>query len=243
MLALFVLKALFDIVLISFVIYRLLLLTRDARVGRVLIFITGIVAISLLASFLRLPLTEWVFESFTTYIVLVIIILFQPEIRRAILSIPSGFWFARSSSESPASIDEIISACRDFSRTRTGALIVIQRSIDLGQILTGGVEVGGKVSKEMLLSIFQRTSPLHDGAVIIRDGRIWRAACVLPVSPRKEAIFGLRHKAALGITEETDAVAVVVSETTGRISYAERGEMRTTITFDELKTMLKEALK
>ncbi len=215
-----------DILIVAVLIYQLLLIIRGTRafqilLGLFLIFI--IYQVSLLLGFYTL---HWILNGFLSSIVLIVIVLFQNEFRRALAKFGKTS-FTISGSEELDSLDKIIRACTTMARKRIGALIVLTRENKLPGIVEGGVEIGARVSEALLLSIFIPTSPLHDGAVIIDQGRIVAAGCFLPlaIDPMIEKSYGTRHRAAMGISEDTDAVVIVVSEETGRISLSIGGKI------------------
>ncbi|MBN2707258.1 MAG: diadenylate cyclase CdaA [Deltaproteobacteria bacterium] len=216
----------FDILIVAFLIYQVLLIIRGTRafqmlLGLFLIFI--IYQVSLILGFYTL---HWLLNGFLSSIVIIVIVLFQNEFRRALAKFGKTSFFINQA-ESFDFLDRIIKACATMAYKKIGALIVFTRENKIPVIVEGGVEINAKVSDALLLSIFNPTSPIHDGAVIIADGRIVAAGCFLPlaVDPMIEKAYGTRHRAAMGISEDTDAVVVVVSEETGRISVAIGGKI------------------
>lgn len=217
-----------DILLVSFIIYRLLLLIKGTKAVQMLIGI-GILLIGLVVSrWAEFYTVDWIVQSFWAYIVIVIIVLFQPELRRVLAHIGEGpFFYSLSSVEESRSLEEIVKASVSLANRKMGALIVIERETDLKNFIEIGTNLDARVSRELLLSIFHPTSPIHDGAVIIKGNRIISAGCFLPLSlsPALSGSLGTRHRAAIGLTEETDAVVIVVSEETGAISLVIGGRI------------------
>ncbi len=221
-------KDLVEVAIVSYLFYRLLLLLRHTRAmrmvwGLVLIGLFGLVA--RLAEFRTL---DWLLSNVYTYIVIAIIVLFQNEIRRLLTSLGRTAYLRsmrRGGEVDP--IDEIVTAATGLAANRHGAIIVFEREMSLRQYADAGIRLDAAASYDLLVSIFNPATPLHDGAVIMRQGRIAAAACFLPLTlnPRLSRELGSRHRAGIGITEETDAVAVVVSEETGKISVVFNGEM------------------
>ena len=222
-----------DILLVTVVFFTLFIIMRGTQavvLMRGVILITVIVA--LLSAFFRLRAFSWLLRSTLPALLLAIPIVFQPEIRRALERLGRFSNFLTiggvESSETPAEIESIALACRQLSDQRFGALIVLEREAGLQEYIDTGVKMDSLVSAELLVQIFVKDTPLHDGAVILQHNRLASAACVLPLSTDptlSQQQFGLRHRAALGISEASDAVAVVVSEQTGMISVAHNGKM------------------
>ncbi|HDS16047.1 MAG TPA: TIGR00159 family protein [Proteobacteria bacterium] len=215
-----------DIIIVAILIYQILLIIRGTRafqilLGLFLIFI--FYQVSLLLEFYTL---HWILNSFLSSIILIVIVLFQNEIRRALAKFGKTS-FALNHAEELYYLDGIIKACTTMSLKRIGALIVFTRENKIPGIVEGGVEINAKISDALLLSIFNPSSPIHDGAVIIDDGKIVAAGCFLPlaIDPMIEKAYGTRHRAAMGVSEDTDAVVVVVSEETGRISVCIGGKI------------------
>lgn len=181
----------------------------------------------------------WLLNTFLSSIFLIIIIIFQRDIRRALTQVGQTP-FTKSFENTAHAIEEIVEAARHLSLRRTGALIVISRETGLKDHIDSGQELDAKVSKELLISIFQTNAPLHDGGVIIRSDRILRASCVLPLTknPYVNKSLGTRHRAAIGLSEESDAVIVVVSEETGSISMVQHGSIKSDLDPGSLKNRL-----
>ncbi len=217
-----------DVLIVAIVIYNLLLLIRGTRAVQALLGILFLGAFYYLARFAGLVTLETILEKFLIVLPFAILVLFQHEIRRALSSFGRNpFWRLAAHEEGAAAFNEIVLAATTLAGRKIGALVVIERLEGLREYIENGVRLNAEVSFDLLISIFTPDTPLHDGAVIIQGDRIAAAACFLPLTlnPELSKEFGTRHRAALGISEETDAVAVVVSEETGVISVAFEGQM------------------
>jgi diadenylate cyclase len=215
-----------DIALVYYIIYRILLIIKGTRAFQMLVGIGLIVLVLIASQALELYTLDWLIHSFWSQIVLAIVVLFQPEIRRALAQVGERRLFKSwSSVEGSKFIEETVKAAVSMANKRIGALIVLERDTDLSTIVEMGTELDAKVTREILVSIFLPYSPIHDGAAIIRNGRIIAAGCFLPLtlSSNLSKSLGTRHRAAVGLTEESDAVVVVVSEETGEISVVTGG--------------------
>ncbi len=220
------LAAIVDILLVAFVIYQVLMVVRGTRAGHVLVGMLAMIAIYALATFLGLEALRYVLSSIVPFIGLAVIVLFQSEIRRTLARIGRKNWFGFGKGfRGPEALSEILLAVDEFAREKTGALIVFERDIGLRTFIESGVALDARISRDLLLSIFREGLPLHDGAVILQKDRISAAACFLPLTVGTGLKLGTRHRAAIGITEETDCLSLVVSEETGRISIAAYGEL------------------
>lgn len=213
-----------DILVVGFVVYQAILLIKGTKAVPMLVGL-GLVFVALvLSQRLELSALNWLISTFVSSLIIVIVIIFQPDIRRALTHI--GQNVMRGSEEEPVQVlEEVVRAAVALASRKVGALIVLERYVGLNDIIAAGVRLDAAVSRELLLSLFQTATPLHDGAVIIVNDRIAAAKCVLPLSGNFEMIkhLGTRHRAALGLSEENDAVIVVVSEERGRISVAVEG--------------------
>ena len=217
-----------DILAVAFVIYNLLLLIRGTRAVQMLLGIVFVGALYYVARLAALPTLETILESLLIFLPVAIIVLFQQEIRRALATFGSNPLLGLAKQERVEStFQEIVVAAMALSARRIGALIVIERLEGLRNYIENGIQLDALISFDLLMNVFTPDAPLHDGAVIVQDDRIAAAACFLPLSPDPTLSkdYGTRHRAAIGITEETDAVAVVVSEETGTVSIAYDGEM------------------
>jgi diadenylate cyclase len=215
-----------DIALVYYIIYRLLLIIKGTRAFQMLIGIGLIVLVLIASQAFEFYTLDWLIHSFWSQIVLAVVILFQPEIRRTLARVGERHMFrSLSAVEGSKFIEETVKAVVNMANKRIGALIVLERDTDLTTIVEMGTELDAKVTKEILISIFLPYSPIHDGAAIIRSGRLISAGCFLPLtlSSNISKSLGTRHRAAVGLTEESDAVVVVVSEETGEISLVVNG--------------------
>ncbi len=217
-----------DIALVYYMFYRLLLIIKGTRAFQMLIGF-GIIVLALVASSaLEFYTLDWLIHSFWSQIVLALVILFQPEIRRTLAQVGGNNLFRTMSAvERSTFVEETVKAAVSMANKRIGALIVLERNTDLNTLVEMGTELDAKVTKEILVSIFLPYSPIHDGAAIIRNGRIVAAGCFLPLtlSSNLSKSLGTRHRAAAGLTEESDAIVVVVSEETGEIAVVSGGEI------------------
>jgi diadenylate cyclase len=233
---------LLDIGLVSFLIYELLLLIRGTRAVQMALSGGFLIGLFFLSRWLELETVNWVIRNLATYVVFAIIVLFQSDIRRAMAHFgraPLFRYFDRVQS-TDETLEELVVAAGSLSTRRIGAIIVLERQIGLRNYIEGGIPLDATVTYDLLASIFQPASPLHDGAVIVQGDRIAAAACFLPLSvnPRVSRDLGTRHRAALGLTEENDAIAIVVSEETGAISLAMGGDFERRLSADSLRTRL-----
>jgi diadenylate cyclase len=230
-----------DIALVSLILYRVLLLVRGTKAAKMLVGLLLLLAASVISRLLPLYTMDWLLQSFWAYIVIAVIVIFQPEIRRALAKMgEASFLSAFTSAEELKSLEEIVRASISLANRKIGALIVIQRDTKLKDFVELGTPLDARVSKELLMSIFHPSSPIHDGAVVIKGNRVIAAGCFLPIAPttRISKALGTRHRAALGLTEETDAVVIVVSEETGQISMSVDGRLDTHLDMGTLRDML-----
>ena len=230
-----------DIVFVAMILYRVLVMIKGTKAAQMLIGLGLLLIASLLSSYLELYTVNWIIQSLWAQIVIVLIILFQPEIRRALAQMGEArFLSAFTPAEELKSLDEIVKAAVALANRKMGALIVIERDTSLKDFVEMGTLLDAKVSKDILLSIFHPSSPIHDGAVVIHGNRILAAGCFLPIALSAEVsrAFGTRHRAGIGLTEETDAIAIIVSEETGAISMAAAGKLQTQIDMENLRNRL-----
>jgi uncharacterized protein (TIGR00159 family) len=211
-----------DILIVAFIIYRIILLIRGTRAVQMLIGLVVVLLLYLMSLRVGFFTLHWILNNFIASIILVIIVIFQDDIRRALTRVGRNPFMSSGGEEleKVAMIEEIVRACVALAEKKVGALIVFERRTGLKNYIEKGVQIDGCVQKETLVSIFQPTSPLHDGAVIIQEGRIAAAGCLLPLDTSIEVstTFGTRHRCALSLSQETDAVVVVVSEERGTVS-------------------------
>ncbi len=218
----------FEIVLVAALIYQFLVLIKGTRGWQMTLGITAVALIYYLARFFEFRIIEWILANFFTYFVFALIVIFQSEIRRGLAKLGRGKFFSRIARNKDRSIfDEIVLAATTLAAQKIGGLIVIEREIGLRNYVESGIKLDAYMTYDLLVTIFIPSSSLHDGSVIIQGNRISAAGCFLPLTldPYLSKELGTRHRAAIGITEETDAVAVVVSEETGTISAVVEGEL------------------
>jgi uncharacterized protein (TIGR00159 family) len=221
--------ALIDIVIVYYVIYRVLLLIKGTRAAQMVIGLVLIAAGFFAAKHFELATVSWLLDNFINYFIIIIIVVFQYDIRRGLVRIGQNlFSFGRTYEETHV-FEEVIRAVEHMAKARIGALVVFEREADLGEFVETGQILDARVTKELLVALFlpSRDNELHDGAVVIKNLRVQQAGSVLPLSanPRLDKQLGTRHRAAIGITEETDAVSVVVSEERGEISLCFNGNI------------------
>jgi diadenylate cyclase len=237
-----------DIVLVFLLVYAVLKLLRGTRAAPMTAGIAAIVFLYWLSIKQDLATLEFVLRNGLLYIGIAIIVLFQSEIRQGLISFGNRFRMpftrAHRGQFGEGVYDEVVLASSSLASTKTGALIVIERNVGLKNVTDGGVQMDAELSYDLLVSIFNPATPLHDGAVVIRRHRIAAASCFLPLTlnPRLSKELGTRHRAAIGVTEDTDAVAVVVSEETGLISFVQAGEIRRGVDATKLRASIFEAL-
>ena len=232
-----------DISLVAFIIYQVLLLLKGTRAMHVLNGLLVVLALFAASAWLELMAINFIISSFLSSLILVLIILFSGEIRRALARLGQGSWWS-ASGDPATTVEEIVRACLSLASRMTGALIVVERHIGLAEYRDVGVPLDCKVSRELLIQIFQTSGPLHDGAVVISEDRAASARCVLPLSNSPQTKhLGTRHRAALGLSEETDAVCIVVSEERGRVSVAFEGRLTLDLDTTALRKMLLEHLE
>lgn len=247
-------KNLIEIVIITFVVYEVLVWIKNTRAWTLLKGILFLLAFVLIAAVLELDTILWLLEKISYIAATAILIIFQPELRKALEQLGSknvltGL-FASDSNKSGEQFDEktiseLVRACFEMGKVRTGALIVIERSTPLNEIERTGIEVDGIVSSQLLINIFEHNTPLHDGAVVVRGNRVTAATCYLPLSDSMAISkdLGTRHRAALGISETTDSITLVVSEETGRVSLACEGQLGRVADAEHLKSLLLKIVK
>jgi len=230
-----------DIFLVTLLFYWLYILIRETRAWRIFLGLLVILLVMLMAKILGLVTLNWIFKNFLTALVVAIPVVFQPELRTALEKIGRIRLaeFPQKKKEWEKIIDEVVTACDLLSKSQTGALIVFQRRTGLKDYAETGTILDAEVSANLLLNIFQKKAPLHDGAVIIANNRIKAAGCLLPLdNARTDSHYGTRHQSALTLSQETDALIVVVSEETGAISLAFEGQMNSGISSFDLKHAL-----
>ncbi len=234
-----------DILLVAVVIYEVLVMIRGTRAAPMLAGLAAVAVAFYLARIGELVTLNWLVSHLLPYVVFALIVVFQSEIRHVLSDVGRRVSFLRGSAVEGDSYDDIVLAANLFSQHQTGALIVIEREIGLRTYVESGVPMDARLSYDLLATIFRPSAPLHDGAVIIQKDRLAAAACFLPLSmnPVLSTQMGTRHRAAIGITEETDAIAVVVSEETGAISMAVGGKIERDLTAELLRERLSGELR
>ncbi len=231
-----------DIAILSYILYRTLLILKGTRAFQSLLGLVFVLLLYALSARFALYTMHWLLQKFFVYIVLAVIILFQNDIRHGLARAGGRFFRSFASPTGASMLEEVVRACFSLASRRMGALIALQRSAGLSGYVEAALVIDAKVSQELLLSIFHPTSPLHDGAVVIQSGRLSAAKVFLPLSLSKDVsrFFGTRHRAALGLTEETDAVVLIVSEERGTVSLAMSGALTPVGDMNELRQRLQE---
>ncbi|WP_276861918.1 diadenylate cyclase CdaA [Anaerococcus tetradius] len=235
-----------DIAIIAYVIYKLFSLLRNTRAEQVLKGLIFVLIFASIADLLNLNTVSWVMNQFLTVALVFIIVVFQPELRSALerLGRGRGLFSNDKIQRDERSINELVSAMSSLSRQKIGALVVLEREVGLADIIESGTKLDADISSELLINIFIPNTPLHDGAVIIRKNTIAAAACYLPLSSSNTIAkeLGTRHRAAIGISEKSDCLVVIVSEETGNISVAENGKINRYFDEESLRIRLKNDL-
>lgn len=234
-----------DILIVSVLMYRALLVIRGTRALPMLLGLTSVAAVYFIAKQVGFVTLAWLIDSFFNSFILLVVVIFQDDIRRALTKVGSqSFIFKQGKSVPHQVLDEIALSAYKLSKAKMGSLIVIQREVGLEEFMEDGVHLEAQVSPKILLSIFTKESPLHDGAVIIQGGTIKAAGCVLPLSfnPDLDPNLGTRHRAALGITERSDAIVVVTSEETGAITVFIDATLHRNLDVNSLKDLLQRNL-
>ena len=237
-----------DILIVGYIAYKFIKSARSSRVWQLLKGIVLIVLITILSGIFELRILNWFLTIFTTYGVIALIVIFQPELRRVLEQLGTnkftkflGIGLEKSlETKTKEDIYKVVIAAKELSNNKVGGLIVIERDIQLDDIMDTGVKIDAEVSPQLLVNLFVPNTPLHDGAVVISKNKIAAAACILPLSDDKNISKGLgtRHRAAIGISRETDAIAIVVSEETSKISIAKDGNLIVDLKEEALKNIL-----
>ena len=237
---------LIDIAIVIFLVYKFVKILKGSRAWQLLKGIVLLIAVTVLSSWLHFYVLNYILTSIMTYGVLVLIVIFQPELRRALEQLGSNkftrfFGIDKDiATKTKEDIYKIVIATSELALSKTGALIVIERDIQIKDIISTGIALDAEVSPQMLVNIFAPKTPLHDGAVVISSNKIAAAACMLPLANDRDIAkeLGTRHRAAIGISKESDAIAIVVSEETGKISVAKDGTLIADLREDALKKIL-----
>ena len=230
-----------DIIIVAFLLYKLFSLMRGTRAASMVFGLVAIFILSVIAQWFNLIAVNWLVSSLRTVWVIAFVILFQPELRRALANLGQNRILGRFARVSGSGVvPEVVRATQQLAEKKVGALIVLEKDMGLKQYIETGTGVDARVTAELLGTVFTPPSPLHDGAVIIQNDRMVAAGCILPLTqdPRVSQALGTRHRAALGLAEETDAIVIVVSEETGTIAYAEGGKLHRKIDVNTLRTDL-----
>ena len=237
---------LLDILLVAFIIYRLLLLIKGTRTVQMLFGLAVLLVVYVGSQLGGLFTLNWLLDNFLSSIILVIVVIFQADIRRALIHMGRNpFSSDAAFREGDRGIEELVKGCTSLAAHRYGALVVVERETGINDFLEVGTELDAKLSGDLLRTIFHPQSPIHDGAAVIQRGRISRVGCFLPLTqnPAVHPRFGTRHRAAIGLTELVDAVAIVVSEETGRISVVISGKMTRDLDAVTLRRVLRRLLE
>ena len=234
-----------DILLVAIIIYELLALIKGTRAAYMLVGVAVLALALYFSSIGELTTLNWLLSALLPYTVFALIVIFSAEIRQALARLGRRLLLSRGSAREADVYDDIVLAANLFSQNQTGALMVIEREIGLRTYIESGVPLDARLSYDLLATIFRPSAPLHDGAVIVQKDRIAAAACFLPLSmnPVLSTQLGTRHRAGIGVTEETDAIAVIVSEESGAISLAVGGKIERDITVEQLRERLGELLR
>ncbi|MBN1823833.1 MAG: diadenylate cyclase CdaA [Endomicrobiales bacterium] len=229
-----------DIFVVAYIFYRLMLLIKGTRAVQILVGLLILVAVTFLANLIHLKTLGWLLEKFWVATVVILAVVFQPEIRSALAQLGTQRWGKIFVHAELGFINEIIDAIKELSDKHIGAIIVLELDTGLRNYIETGTIINAQVSKELVLSIFNIRSPLHDGAVIVEDARLVAAGCVLPLSHGSgiSKVLGTRHRASVGLSEISDALVLVVSEETGMVSVAREGKLETKVDPEELRVKL-----
>ncbi len=233
-------RVILDIMLVALIFYWVYTFISNTRAMQLLKGLAAILIVAMLSRILKLETLNWLITNLTTYVVITVIILFQPELRRLLTQFGQRNWIANAFTNDTFPLDELVNSVFAMSEEHIGSLIVIERNIGLKSYIESGVAVNSMITEELIRTIFFPNTALHDGAIIIQDSRIVSAACYLPLSDSRQLKkqHGARHRAALGIAEETDALVIVTSEETGNISIMVNGKLHSRIKITELKNMI-----
>ena len=237
-----------DIVVVAYFLYRLYLMLKNTRAATLVKGLLVLVAFMIVCRTLNLHVISWLLEKSMTVIMVALPVVFQPELRRALEQIGRGKLFRKGSEldeqELEAMLEDVAAATKVMSKAKVGALMVFERATGLVERIETGVPIDGLVSSGLIQNIFVKDTPLHDGAVVIRGNRIVAACCLLPLTEDRNLSqeLGTRHRAAIGISEQSDAMVLVVSEETGAISIARNGELVRYLTVDDVKEILRNAI-
>lgn len=235
---------LIDVAIVAYVLYRMYYMIKDTRAVALLKGLFVLLAATALSKWLGLNVINWVLQKTMTVVLVALPVVFQPELRRALEQLGRGKLFRKTDlnvEEMELVLNELVAATTAMARNKIGALIVLERETGLSDYIETGVKVDGLVSSEFLINIFIPNTPMHDGAVIIRGNRVMAAACLLPLTEERSLSkeLGTRHRAAIGLSEQTDALIIVVSEETGTISVAMEGTLTRHLDGQSMKELLR----
>lgn len=237
-----------DTALVAYFLYRIYIMLKNTRAAALVKGLLVLVFLMVVSKWLELHVINWILEKSMTVVMIALPVVFQPELRRALEQIGRGRLFRKMVELDEQELDEVITSVTEaavvMSQRKVGALIVFEREVGLEERTETGVQIDGLVSDSLLLNIFEKDTPLHDGAVIIRGKRIVAASCLLPLTDARNLSqeLGTRHRAALGLSEQSDALILVVSEETGTISIARNGELYRYLQADDVRDLLREAV-
>ena len=235
-----------DLVIVIYILYKFIISARNSRVWQLLKGILLILIITAISEILQLKILNFILTFFMPYGVIALIVIFQPELRRMLEQLGTNkitkyFGFDKDlATKTKEDIYKIVIAATELAKTKTGGLIIFERDIQINDIIDNGVKIGAEVSPQLIVNLFTPNSPLHDGAVIISNNKIAAAACILPLADDKDLAkeIGTRHRAGIGISKESDAIAIIISEETGKISVAKDGTLIVDVKEDALKNIL-----
>lgn len=235
-----------DLTIVIFLAYKLIKMTKKSRVWQLIKGIALLIVATLISGWIHLDILHYILTSIMTYGVIVMIVIFQPELRRGLEQLGTNkftkfFGIDKDIiTKSKEDIYKIVIAAEELASHKTGGLIVLERDIKIGDIAETGIEMNSEISPQLLVNIFVPNTPLHDGAIIISNNKIVAAACILPLANDKEIAkaLGTRHRAAIGVSKETDSIAIVISEETGKISVAKDGTLIVDVDEETLKKIL-----
>lgn len=244
-----ILALILDLAIVTYLLYKLIKMIKGTRAIQLIKGIAVLLVANVLSEFFSLNVLHYILNSVVTYGVLLFIVVFQPELRKMLEQMGTAsiknLFDVDSEDINLQSVDKVAEAVEQMAKESTGALIVYEKESNLGEIINTGVAINSDISKELLLNIFVPDTPLHDGAVIIKDNRIAAASCILPITDRDglDREFGTRHRAAIGLSEVSDALIIIVSEETGKISLAMNGKLIRDIQPEVLRKELKKRVK
>lgn len=236
-----------DILIVAAILYKIYEMLQDTRAITLVKGMIVLFTLTVVCSWLNLHVISWLLQKSASILVVALPIVFQPELRRALEHLGQGKFFGKNvtldESEAKTVVDELVKAAKNLSSTKTGALLVIEREMKLNDVSATGIHIDGLITADFLMNVFIPNTPLHDGAAVIRGKRLIAAGCLLPLTENRglSTELGTRHRAAIGLSEQCDALIVVVSEETGTISVAENGHIMRHLDTDTLRAVLKPA--